>query len=680
MGFGRLCLRMRSKIELCLAQVVLCLISRRLFREEARYPMNRSVGNGRRFHPVISAFAVLMLLSMIAGGAIFGSARIARAQETPLDTATISPETTLVYASISLATDSDQWQRASDVMVTLGLGSLEDVIADATSDEDSGITFEDLQGGEIGLVVSSLDAASDATSDLTGVTGGLDTTDAAGMANTAASEDGVATIIKVDRPVVLWAKAQADLLRTATERGVTVETTDYEGVTIEFVPGDESTGESGTAQALVGDFIVVANRVEDVEPIIDTANGSGTALSDTENFTKLEPSLEQDFLVFGYINGPALAAAGMTEGSGDLAAIGSISAVTAYTAFVGYIVDAGIRIDSVSVNEDGTAPVLAPSGFSPSLASKVPDDTMLFLDGSDLASTGALDAIALIFAQGVLGIESDATPSAGQSAEEYADEIFSQSAQVIGFNVKTDLIDQLQGEYGLALWGLNLIDPSGLGLLFVSGVENQATVQDVVSKISLLAQSAGGGEFTVSTRTVGESVINTIDLSSSGFPITLSYGVVGENLIISLGSGLEGYLTSQPSSLADSDAYKSALSEVPENPASVFYLDLAQLIPIAESFLGSFDESSSLDVEDANEKCADYNSQEAAQAAYDADSFTNYELDQDFDGTACEDFFAPAGAEASPAPEFNYNALKSIIIVTYEKDGFSGATALLAIE
>jgi hypothetical protein len=304
---------------------------------------------------------------------------------------------------------------------------------------------------------------------------------------------------------------------------------------------------------------------------------------------------------------------------------------------------------------------------------------MLFLDGSDLAATGALDAIALIFAQGVLGIESDATPSAGQTAEEYADEIFAQSAQVIGFNVKTDLIDQLQGEYGLALWGLNMIDPSGLGFLFVTGIENQATVQDVVSKISLLAQSAGGGEFSVTTRTVGESVINSIDLSSSGFPITLDYGVVGDQLIISLGSGLEGYLAGQPTALADSAAYTAALSGVPETPTSVFYVDLAQLIPIAESFLGSFDESSSLDTVDANEKCADYDSQEAAQAAYDADTFTNYELDQDFDGTACEDFFAPAGAEASPTPEFNYDALKSIIIVTYEKDGLSAATALLAI-
>lgn len=639
--------------------------------------MIRGIGRRRRLTPVFSALTLLMLLSMIASGAVFGGANLARAQETPLDTATVTPETALVYASVSLDTSSDQWRQASDLMVTLGLGSLEDVIAEAAADGDSDVTFEDIQGGELGLVVSSLDAAASASDDVSSLTGGLDVTGAA--TEDVASEDGVAIIFKVDDPAALWTKAQADLQQTATDRGVTVETTDHDGVTIESIPGDEASGESGTAQALVGGFIVVANRVEDVEPIIDTANGAITPLSETDNFTKLEPSLEQNFIVFGYVNGPALAAAGMTEGTGELAALSSISSLSAYTAFVGYVVDAGLRFDAVSVNEDGTAPLSASSGFTPTLDTRVPGDTMLFIDGTDLAATGALDALALIFAQGVLGMETGATPEAGQTAEQYADEIFDQSAQVIGFNVKTDLIDQLVGEYGVALWGLNMIDPSGLGFLFVTGIENQATVQDVVSKVSLLAQSAGGGEFTVTTRTVGESVVNSVDLSSSGFPLTLDYGVVGDELVISLGAGLEGYLAGPPDRLADNATYTAALAGVPENPSSIFYVDLTQLIPVVESFLGSFDTSSSLDIEDASEKCAEYATQEEAQAAYEEDMFVNYELDQDFDMQACEDFFAPAGAEASPTPEFNLAALKSVTIVTYEKDGFSGATFLIAI-
>ena len=51
---------------------------------------------------------------------------------------------------------------------------------------------------------------------------------------------------------------------------------------------------------------------------------------------------------------------------------------------------------------------------------------------------------------------------------------------------------------------------------------------------------------------------------------------------------------------------------------------------------------------DADPSCGEYATQADAQAAYDEDQFENYQLDQDFDGEACEDFFgAPA---ASPAP------------------------------
>ncbi len=53
------------------------------------------------------------------------------------------------------------------------------------------------------------------------------------------------------------------------------------------------------------------------------------------------------------------------------------------------------------------------------------------------------------------------------------------------------------------------------------------------------------------------------------------------------------------------------------------------------SALGGFEE-----FPDASESCADYASQEEAQAAYDAAESDTFDLDQDFDGEVCEDFFA----------------------------------------
>jgi hypothetical protein len=494
----------------------------------------------------------------------------------------------------------------------------------------------------------------------------------------------VVVVINAKDPQKVWADAQSSLQQDATDAGVTVTSTDYEGVTIESIPGDESTGKNGTAQALVGDSVVVGNSVEDVQGIIDVSTGKTAPLSETDAFKKLQPELAKEFLAFGFVNGPALEAAGMSADTSTTAMMSSISLLKAYTAFVAYAVDGGFRFDSISVNEDGSSPMPATSGFTPSLAAKVPADTMLLIDGNDLNQTGVLDALALALAQGVLGIDTAATPTAGQSQEDYENEIYAQAATVFGFNIKTDLIDQLKGEFGLAVWGANMSDPSKLGILFVSGVDNQSAVQDVVSKISLLAQSAASGQFSVTTRTVGESTIQSIDLSSSGFPLTLDYGVVNGELIVSLGSGLDTYLAGASvagasDTLANSAGFSTALSALPANPQAIAYVDTAQLIPLVESFTGSLTASSSSATPDAGPKCADYSSQADAQAALEAEGGFSFDLDQDFDGQACEDYFATPSPEASPTPELNLDALKSLTIVTYEKDGMAGTSALLLI-
>ncbi len=639
--------------------------------------MTRRDGKSSKRHSVIAALTLFTLMAMLAGGALF-SVSSARAADTPTATAALAPESTLIYLSVYYDTQTDQWQKASTLLETLGLGSLQDMIA-SSSDSTSSLTPEDLEGAEIGIVVTNVDFASQTASDLSGLTGGLSSTSAGQTASDLGSSDGVVAIINAKDPQKVWTEAQSSLQQDATDAGVTVESTDYEGVTIESIPADESTGDSGTAQALVGDSVVVGNSVEDVEGIIDVSTGKTAPLSETDAFKKLQPELAQEFLAFGFVNGPALEAAGMTADASSTAMLSSISLLKAYTAFVAYAVDGGFRFDSLSVNEDGSSPMPATSGFTPSLAGKVPADTMLLIDGNDVNQTGVLDAVALALAQGVLGIDTAATPTAGQSQEDYENEIYAQAATVFGFNIKTDLIDQLKGEFGLAVWGANMDDPSNLGILFVSGVDNQSAVQDVVSKISLLAQSAASGQFSVTTKTVGESTIQSIDLSSSGFPLTLDYGVVNGELIISLGTGLDTYMAGATDTLANSAGFSAALSALPANPQAVLYVDTAQLIPLVESFTGSLTASSSSSTPDAGEKCADYSSQADAQAELEAEGGFSFDLDQDFDGQACEDYFATPSPDASPTPELNLDALKSLTIVTYEKDGMAGTSALLLI-
>ena len=91
---------------------------------------------------------------------------------------------------------------------------------------------------------------------------------------------------------------------------------------------------------------------------------------------------------------------------------------------------------------------------------------------------------------------------------------------------------------------------------------------------------------------------------------------------------------------------------------------------------------------DASESCASYATQEEAQAAYDAAEPDTFDLDQDFDGEVCEDFFAAsaettgttdeASAEAALA-NVDYSAIKAFASVSYEENGMARSSSILYI-
>ena len=107
---------------------------------------------------------------------------------------------------------------------------------------------------------------------------------------------------------------------------------------------------------------------------------------------------------------------------------------------------------------------------------------------------------------------------------------------------------------------------------------------------------------------------------------------------------------------------------------SVAYVDLSAVLPMVVDLSTAFAMTS---VVDADPSCADYASQEEAQAAYDDDTFENYLLDLDWDGEACEDFFAPATPQANDAVE-TVN-VQSAAVVTWAEDGRTGSSAILVI-
>ncbi|MDQ3043678.1 MAG: DUF3352 domain-containing protein [Chloroflexota bacterium] len=643
----------------------------------------RRLAMGPLLHRVLSGVLTMLLIALIAGATVLaGKPAVIWAQSAPFGTAVAVPDNALAYFAVTADQSSSQWQLATTLVEVAGLSSLiDEALEDASSDgtsEDGLADLEPFLGGEIGFVVTSLAAARSV--DVTGLTGGL----APATDTGAASEPvGFALIAQAADPAAAFAKAQELSEEEASEIGAVSQTTEYNGVPILSYPGDESN--DGSAIAQVGDLLLVSGTPADLEPLIDTAAGTTPSITTAPDFAMLQAELNQEFLLFGYINGPAIGTA--LEGSEELGALGSITMgsipfIDSSTSMVIWADEPGFRLDTVSTSPAGSTTPVA-ENFDGTLDERVPGDTLFFIDGMDLGASGVLDALALLFVQEFNDEGAGSTPPAGTDPEVYMDQQFEQAATQLGFNIKTDLIDQLVGEFGFALsLGDFLLDPNSASALFVSGVENGAIVADTLSKIALLIASGVAGDdstTTVTTRDLDGSVIHVIEDMSSGFPIRVELGVVADQLLIGLGTALDAFVGGATAdALADNPQYQAVMGALPADHAAAMYLDMARLIEVVMGFTDSMGGNAE-PVLDADLACGDYATQEDAQAAYDADAFALSNLDQNFDGIACEDFFSPAAA-GSPEVELDFSAIRALATVITSGEGVVGSNTILYIE
>jgi len=100
---------------------------------------------------------------------------------------------------------------------------------------------------------------------------------------------------------------------------------------------------------------------------------------------------------------------------------------------------------------------------------------------------------------------------------------------------------------------------------------------------------------------------------------------------------------------------------------------------------------------DSHPDCGRFGSQADAQAAYDTFAPGSFNLDQDFDGEACEDFYngstaaaatpvtdpsaasSPQAEPLTPSPDV-LRSFTGLGMVAYEEDGNSRTSSLLLIE
>ena len=626
-------------------------------------PFSTKVDQFRRSR-TYATIAIAVIFSLFASTfAILAPVTAVAAQSADFGTADVTPSDALVYVRINLHPESDQWQLSAELLERSGIP--------AATGED--FDLEDIQevepeiDGEAAFVLTSIDVERPIQlNEVTSMT--TDPVESLG----GDIPSGFSVLFQPENMDEIEQMIQASL----EDEGTSIETSEYGGVTILYAPPADEYSE-GYAYAKVNDTtLAIATIPADLEPIIDTANGDTDPLSGNDNFTDMQSQLTTDSLVFGYVDSSALIDQVLAAVPDAEASIPqeTLDQARGFIGFTAWADQPGFRFDSLLIPSEGnTAPELSP--VSEDLASRVSSDSLFFTTGRDLGATGALDAIGLLAAQAIAGEEPLATPEPTQDAEAYADEIFARAAETIGFNIKTDFIDQLVDDYAFSVSARNLDSGTPeINAIFVSGAADPQTVNGVISKISFMA-SAAGEEGTVSSRDLADGTsIYQFNIGDATFPIVLEAGVVDGQLLIGINNGIDEYVDGPASALADDANYDAVFSNLPSEYSVAAFVNVPALAPIIESFAMSMNSSST---PDNDPKCGEYATQEEAQAAYD-ETF-DFDLDQDFDGEACEDYFSEATPEASPASISSSLNILGIGMVTYDADGNVAQSAIIAI-
>lgn len=666
--------------------------------------------------------ALLLATATTAGGVVAASSS-AVAQAAAPETAAVVPETALVYVAANLDLESTQWGQVETLLARVGYPTAVETARRAIDEElaadpsTAAIAIDDLLGGELGIVVGEPAVAALMTTAADEVISPAPPFDSAGVATPAVEATpaaapsfgpagGIALVLSADDPAAAFAVFDRELREEAAEAGVEAREIDYRGTEI-VARAAGSAFADGSAVAVVDDLVLFAETPADLEPLIDTAAGDAAPLTDFGPMTGALEALPDETALFGFVNGErigdALAGLGVDPDQLDdaLEAISPDAAdavsLDFHAGFALWADDPGLRFDTIVLPTPGGTLPPAPANTETTVDERVTADALFFASGNDLGADGSLDIVALALAAALtegLVETTDATPVAGMVDDlspEAIEEQFAAAERILGFDLRADLFDQPVGEYALALSAGDVFRGEGFGFVFASGVAEPPVVAATLRRIARLIESAGGGMVDVTTRQVeGETVFETRLRATDEVTVTsppLEFGVVGEEVVVGFGSGLDDYASGPAAALADDPQYRRVMATLPTEHNQVSYLDLRFIASPLGALFGAIDFSGAEgEPRDADAACGAFDDQSEAQAAYDEDPIANGELDVNFDDRACEDFFgdAAAGVAATPvggevAADADLSAVRALASVSYSEGENRRSSTILYI-
>lgn len=566
----------------------------------------------RRMTTIWRPLSATALVVSLGGAAITAPTAVAQDALPPITDA--APLNTAFFQQVDLDFAGAQWQQADQLVERLGFPDALDTWRDEilTSHGAMGsFTEADLDavtGGEAALVVSDdaiatlLQMQSQMMAEMSG------TPVTSPVALTEGDPLGVAMILRASDADAAWDYAQRQTDAFADNYDLEVVSTPYgSGEIVETTGGEDQSagdldepydvllgahGDKEFAAGRAGDYIIGAATAADVKQIIDVIDGNAPSLSESESLTQIAAALPAPALAFTYVDAEAILGA-LDEDT--LAAIEamqpgmSLDEMGSYSGLTLSAVDEGFRMDSYAIaseNADPSKVIVANSATTSEAAAHVPADSFIFSAGTLPPSSFAGGAYSL--SQAVNAIESGEEPQEAMPTADEVNAAIAQASETLGFNPATDLFDILGPDYIFFSSFPSFMEDFSFNAVVAVSTSDPATLAGTMKKISDIITREGGEDVSLTTRDMdGDTVYSLGDPDDESLP-TVDFGVVGNQAVAGIGTGL-GQLSATPANaLADDPQYQEIMGTLPAEYSSVFYVDARPVTRLAMMFSGGF--------------------------------------------------------------------------------------------
>ena len=118
---------------------------------------------------------------------------------------------------------------------------------------------------------------------------------------------------------------------------------------------------------------------------------------------------------------------------------------------------------------------------------------------------------------------------------------------------------------------------------------------------------------------------------------------------------------------------------LPAEYDGLLYVEVSEVLAAGEPILDGVTSDLDSGLQDASDRCAEFGDRSEAQIAYDDDPIANFDLDLDFDGLACDDYFNESSTSMQGVGLGVQLNVGSFAAVSYKQDGMAFTTGILVI-